>query len=181
MVTIKPGEPITRAFFRALPDVERLDAIDLLESLDGISPDTDSDDLAMTLACLLDARPAAFGRELPLLDTLAVIVALIRDHHIDRSIPATDTAAVAAEAERLRGALGSVHDTRQQALCAVVRRVGGAAMFGIAAHLQRTLADPARQVAVDTLDAVEFLARGHGWHLIAAPGTRFVLYQTHNQ
>lgn len=176
MVAATPDQPVARTFFHALVDGQRLDAVELLESLG--DADADADALAMRLATLLHDQQPTFHRRFSLLHTLNVVIALIRGHHIDRTIPYTDHAQVDAEAQRLRHALKGVYDSRQQAMSAAVLRVGGAATFGITSRLEDALADSFRPVDADTLDAVEFLARtSHGWHLIAAPVTRFVLYR----
>lgn len=172
MVAATPGQPLVRTFFLSLPAVQRLDAVELLDSLG----DADADTLAMQLAIQLHERPAVFGRALSLLQTLEVVVALIRAGHIDRGIG--EAVDVEAEAQRLRRTLRGVHDTRQQGLAAAVQHTGGAAAFGITPATRDALANPGHPAAADTLRMVDRLARtAHGWDLVAVSADVFVLYR----
>lgn len=172
MVATTPGQPLVRTFFLSLSAVQRLDAVELLDSLG----DADADTLAMQLAMQLHERPAAFRRTLSLLQTLEVVVALIRAGHIDRGI--CETADVEAEARRLRRTLHGVHDTRQQGLAAAIQHTGGAAAFGITPATRHALADPGHPASADTLRMVDRLARtAHGWDLVAVRADVFVLYR----
>lgn len=171
-----PPNAILATFFDELTDLDRIDAVELLEQL----READADDLAMQLAMQLHSwPPAGLKRALTLCQWLGVVVCLIRDGHIDRDIEALDAGAVTAQANLLAdGRLRGIYETRQQAAFAAVRQIGGPTVFGIAHHLDAALADANRTTDADTLDSIAWLARtSHGWHIIDARVAGYVLYR----
>jgi hypothetical protein len=78
---------------------------------------------------------------------------------------------------RVRG----VYKTRQAAVFAAVRQLGGAARFGVEPCVESELGSRTRNASEATIESVELIAEAnHGWSVRSVYRVGFVLYRTND-